>query len=217
MRIVLISKDSKRSQQIYDTLSKYDIEWVKNPEVIESTLNRVNPDWVFVYHWSFIIPEDLYSKFRMVSFHTGNLPEDRGASPLQNQIASGTRFTRVNAIVVQDPVDSGAVYASRSISLQGTLSEIWDVITDASIGLIRDILEGNITPVDQTGEPKTFKRKKDNILKFDSIQSVYDQIRMLDSDDYPSTHLLIDGYKIDFSRAKIDNEQVIADVKIYKI
>ena len=153
----------------------------------------------------------------MISFHTGNLPEDRGGSPLQNQILSGTKFTKVNAIVVQDPVDSGAVYASRSISLQGTLSEIWDVITDASIGLIKDILKESPTPVEQTGESKTFKRKKDNILKFDSIHSVYDQIRMLDSDEYPSTHLLIDGYKIDFSRAKIDNDQVIADVKIYKI
>jgi len=217
MKIVLVSKDNKRSQQIYDSLSKHDIEWVKHPGTIESTLNRVNPDWVFVYHWSHIITEDLYSKFRMISFHTGNLPEDRGGSPLQNQILSGTKFTKVNAIVVQDPVDSGAVYASRSISLQGTLSEIWDVITDASIGLIKDILKESPTPVEQTGESKTFKRKKDNILKFDSIHSVYDQIRMLDSDEYPSTHLIIDGYKIDFSRAKIDNDQVIADVKIYKI
>ena len=217
MSIVLISKDSKRSKQVFDSLSKQHIAWVKNPEDVESTLNRLNPDWVFVFHWSHIIAEDLYSKFRMVSFHTGNLPKDRGGSPLQNQIVSGTKFTKVNAIVVQDPVDSGAVYASKSISLQGTISDIWDVITDASIGLIKNILKENPTPVEQTGESKTFKRKKDNILKFDSIQSVYDQIRMLDSDDYPSTHLLIDGYKIDFSRAKIDNDQVIADVKIYKI
>ena len=95
MKIVLISKDSKRSQQIYDTLSKYDIEWVKNPEVIESTLNRVNPDWVFIYHWSYIIPKRIYSRYRLVCFHTGNLPKDRGGSPIQNQIQNMTLMTAV--------------------------------------------------------------------------------------------------------------------------
>lgn len=217
MKVVLVSKENKHSTKFYDSLSDCDISWVKNLEDMESTLYNINPDWVFVFHWSYIIPKSLYSKFRMVTFHIGNLPKDRGGSPIQNQILAGTKFTKVNAIVVQDPVDSGAIYANKSISLQGTLSEIWNIATEACIELADKLLTNNITPLEQEGFSTTYKRKKDNILKFDSIESIYDQIRMLDSDDYPATHLLIDGYKIDFSRAKIDNNQVIADVKIHKV
>lgn len=215
MKIVLVSKDNSRSERIFNSLPE-GTEWIKHSRVLESALDRIKPDWVFIFHWSHIIPERLYSKYKMVAFHTGNLPADRGGSPLQNQILAGTKFTKVNAIVVQDPVDSGAVYSSRSISLQGTLNDIWDVVTEASIGLIKNIIKDNPEPVEQKGEFKTFRRKKDNILKLDSVESIYDQIRMLDGDEYPSTHLLIDGFRIDFSRAKIEGESVIADVKIYK-
>lgn len=216
MKIVLISKKSKRTQDLLDHLSGYNIEWVSHKGVLESTLNRVQPDWVFVYHWSYIIPESIYSKYRCVAFHTGNLPEDRGGSPIQNQILRGKTFSKVNAIVVQDPVDSGAVYGSKSISLQGSLYDIWNAVAEAAKKLIGDILKYDIEPIPQTGESTTFKRKKDNILQPTSLGSIYDQIRMLDGEGYPKTHLIVGDYKFDFSRAKIQEDSVLADVKIYK-
>ena len=49
-----------------------------------------------------------------------------------------------------------------------------------------------------------------------SISSIYDQIRMLDGLDYPKSHINLDGYICDFSRATLDGENIIADVKISK-
>lgn len=216
MQIVVISKKSKRTQDLLDHLSEYDVEWVSHKGVVESTLSRVQPDWVFVYHWSYIIPESIYSKYRCVAFHTGNLPEDRGGSPIQNQILKGKTFSKVNAIVVQDPVDSGAVYGSKSISLQGNLYDIWNSVTEAAKKLIGDILKYDIEPIPQSGNSATFKRKKDNVLQPTSLDSMYDQIRMLDGEDYPATHLIVGDYKFDFSRAKMQGSQILADVKIYK-
>jgi len=217
MRIVVVSKKSKRTQDLLDYLSEYNVEWVSHRGVLESSLDRIQPDWVFVYHWSYIIPESIYSKYRCVAFHTGNLPDDRGGSPIQNQIIKGKTFSKVNAIVVQDPVDSGAVYGSKSISLQGSLYDIWNAITEAAKKLIDDILNYDIEPVPQSGPSSTFKRKKDNTLQPTSIESIYDQIRMLDGEDYPSTHLIVGDYKFDFSRAKMQEGVILADVKIYKV
>ena len=40
---------------------------------------------------------------------------------------------------------------------------------------------------------------------------------MLDGEEYPKTHLIVGDYKFDFSRAKMEENSVLADVRIYKI
>ena len=218
MKIALVSKSNKRSKRLFDLLSKdHDVELIDHNGVLGCGLDRIEPDWVFVFHWSHIISKSIYSKHKCVAFHTGNLPRDRGGSPIQNQILKGTRFSRVNAIVVQDPVDSGAVYCSKEITLQGTLSDIWDSITDSVYDLIQVCIKTNPTPIEQVGEESTYKRKKDNILKLTTIESIYDQIRMLDGEGYPNTCLEIDGFRLDLSRATVVDGKVLADIKIYKI
>jgi methionyl-tRNA formyltransferase len=51
---------------------------------------------------------------------------------------------------------------------------------------------------------------------FKDLESIYDQIRILDGEGYPNANLSIDGFKLDFSRAKLLDNSIIADVKIYK-
>ena len=218
MKIALVSKSNKRSKRLFDLLSKdHDVELIDHKGVLGCGLDRIEPDWVFVFHWSHIISKSIYSKHKCVAFHTGNLPGDRGGSPVQNQILRGTRFSRVNAIVVQDPVDSGAVYCSKEITLQGTLSDIWDSITDSVYDLIQVCIKTNPTPIEQVGEESTYKRKKDNILKLTTVESIYDQIRMLDGEGYPNTCLEINGFRLDLSRATVVDGKVLADIKIYEI
>ena len=218
MKIALVSKKNRWFEQILSSLhGEHTVIPIHHKEDLETSLSTHSPDWVFVFHWSYIIDKSIYSKYKCVSFHTGNLPNDRGGSPIQNQILNGKKFSRVNAIVVQDPVDSGAVYCSKEISLQGSLQDIWGVITDSVITLIQHCIITNPTPIEQVGSSTTYKRKKDNILKLTDIKSIYNQIRMLDGESYPNTYLEIDGFKLDFSRATMDGDQILSDVRIYKI
>ena len=218
MKIALVSKKNKWSNRLFSTLfSEFDTIFIHRKEDLEPNLIKHSPDWVFVFHWSYIIDKSIYTKYRCVTFHTGNLPNDRGGSPIQNQILSGKTFSRVNAIVVQDPIDSGDVYCSKEISLQGSLHDIWSTITRSVNILMLYCIKTNPTPRKQVGKSSTYKRKKDNMLKLTNIESIYDQIRMLDGESYPNTYLEVDGFRLDFSRATIVDGKILSDVKIHKI
>ena len=182
-------------------------------------LDSLNPKWVFFFHWSEIVSKEIYTKYKCVVVHTGNLPEGRGGSPLQNQILEGVVSTKVNLIEMSSILDGGGIYISSPITLQGNLNDIWFTIAKISKKLILECVNNSLSPIPQTGEPKVYKRKKDNKLILDStkdISYVYDQIRMLDAENYPQTYLEIGEYILEFSRAKLENKTVIADVKITK-
>ena len=51
----------------------------------------------------------------------------------------------------------------------------------------------------------------------ENINSIYDQIRMVDSASYPASYIEINGFKLEFSRAKLENEEILTDVRIKKI
>ena len=113
----------------------------------------------------------------------------------------------------------GAIYCSHPITLQGNITDIWLSIADVASKLILECVEEDPIPKYQTGTPQTYKRIKDNQLKFDSAKDlsyIYDQIRMVDNDSYPNPYIEIEGYKIEFSRAKMNNNNIVADVKIIK-
>ena len=214
--IVFVSKETPSSKKVYDSLSHHNLLWVKEGDNLIDFLKDNKPDWVVVFHWSHIISREIHQNYRCITMHTGNLPDDKGGSPIQNQIINGKKFSKVNVIELTDPVDSGGVYCSKSITLQGSLFDIWDVISSCSIELIKKCIEENLLPERQIGDSKTYKRKLNNKLVLNSIESVYDQIRMLDGYGYPKTYLESDGFIFEFSRATLFDDKVLSDVKIYK-
>ena len=82
-KIVFISKNNHQSHKVFDFLkSNYDAVWENNIKIIIG----LNPDYVIMFHWSEILPKKFYEKINCICVHTGNLPKDRGGSPIQNQI-----------------------------------------------------------------------------------------------------------------------------------
>ena len=216
MKILIVSKDNPWTRKLVHNLykTKYDVTWSS-----VGIVDDIKPDWVFFFHWSNMVPKEIYEKYRCAVIHTGNLPEGRGGSPIQNQILDGINDTKVNIIEMGDPVDSGAIYCSHPITLQGNITDIWLSITDVASKLILECIEEDPIPKYQIGTPQTYKRIKDNQLKFDSTKDlsyIYDQIRMVDDDSYPNSYIEIGEYKIEFSRAKINNNNIITDAKITK-
>tara|TARA_R110001583_G_scaffold11926_15_gene53276 strand:+ start:1094 stop:1747 length:654 start_codon:yes stop_codon:yes gene_type:complete len=216
MKNLIISKDNiwtKRLVQLMPVGSIYSS--ICSKELID----EICPDWIFFFHWSDIVSKDIYENYKCAVIHTGNLPEGRGGSPIQNQILDGICNTKVNIIEMADPVDSGAIYCSHPITLQGNIKDIWLSIADVASDLILKCIEADPIPKYQIGTPKTYKRIKDNSIKFDNTKSlshIYDQIRMVDSEDYPNAYIEIGDYKIEFSRSKMNNNNIITDAKITK-
>lgn len=216
---IIISKNNPWSKELFNLISKESNQFAWLTECNLDVLNYLKPEWVFFFHWSEIVPKEIYEKHKCVVVHTGNLPQGRGGNPIQNQILDDIISTKVNLIEMGPVLDGGKIYNSFPITLQGNLNDIWFTIARISKELILECVNKSLTPLPQIGESKTYKRRKNNEIKFDNtkdISYVYNQIRMLDAEGYPNICFEIDGFMLEFSRAKLENKTVIADVRIRK-
>lgn len=181
-------------------------------------INEINPEMIFVLHWSQFISDELLAKFSFVIFHMTDLPYGRGGSPLQNLIARGFENTKITAILATDEIDAGPIFLKESLSLHGSAQEIYEQASACSIQMIRKIIDNQISPVEQHGDPVHFKRRSPEesqlLLESVSINDVYDQIRMVDAEGYPKAFLRLGDFRIELTNALLDDGIVSASVKI---
>lgn len=216
---IIISKNNSWSKELYDLISKESNQFIWLTECSLDILDSFKPEWIFFFHWSEIVSKEIYEKYKCVVVHTGNLPQGKGGSPIQNQILEGIISTKVNLIEMSPILDSGGIYISSPITLQGNLNDIWFTISKISKELILECVNKSLISSPQIGESKIYKRRKNNEIKFDNtkdISYIYNQIRMLDAEDYPNIYFEINGFILEFNRAKLENKTVIADVRIRK-
>ncbi|TMM29155.1 methionyl-tRNA formyltransferase [Polaribacter aestuariivivens] len=184
-------------------------------------LQQINPDYIFIPHWSYIIKEEIYENYNCIVFHMTDLPFGRGGSPLQNLIAKKIKETKISAIKVVKKIDGGPIYLKEKLNLFGTAEEIFLRANDVICNMIVKIINQNMTPVAQTGEPVIFKRRTPEMSKINKeikdVNTLYDHIRMLDADGYPKAYIETDFFKFEFTRASLkSNETIISDVRIVK-
>ncbi|MBO8217656.1 formyltransferase family protein [Prochlorococcus marinus] len=177
------------------------------------------PDYIFFVHWSWKVKKEIFKNFKCIVFHTAPLPYGRGGSPIQNLILSGFKESPVCAIKMEEELDSGAVYSSLNICLEGSLKEIFSRLNKVINKLIIKIIKNNIIPKAQEGKIHEFKRLsyKDNEIPNDiNLEKFYDFIRMVDFEDYKKSYILYGDIKIEFSKAKYRNKSIICNCKITK-
>lgn len=183
-------------------------------------LQELNPDKVFIPHWSYIIPESIWGNFECIVFHMTDLPYGRGGSPLQNLIVRGHKETKISALRVEKGLDTGDIYMKKPLSLYGSAEEIYMRASGIIESMIEEIIQDDPEPQKQTGNPVEFKRRKakeSDISGLDDLDTIYDYIRMLDAEGYPKAFISVGGFKYEFSRVqqKADGS-LVADVRISK-
>lgn len=201
---------------------KHQIKLITEKEELSyENLNSFNPEYIFLPHWSWIIPDNIYNNFNCVVFHMTDLPYGRGGSPLQNLIVRGIENTKISALKVDGGLDTGPIYLKKDLNLYGSAEEIFlrasNLIFDE---MIPEIINNEITPKEQKGEVVEFKRRKpyqSEIKKNFALSKVYDYIRMLDAEGYPKAFIEYGGLKLEFSRAKLTVDGIVADIKIKKL
>ena len=201
--------------------TKKNINWIlifKQEEFNLDYLKSIKPDVIFIPHWSYIIPKDIYQKFECIVFHMTDLPFGRGGSPLQNLISREIYSTKISALKVEKGIDTGDIYLKENLDLNGSATEIFKRANSIIQKMIISILENKIKPFPQKGKVTIFKRrtpKQSNIIELETLQKIYDYIRMLDADGYPKAYLENKFLKFEFNEANFKNKnEIIATVKI---
>lgn len=209
----LFNKLSIQKGQVWKRISQ------KN-ELSFNIINDFKPDWIFIPHWSYIIPSSVYLNFTCVVFHMTDLPFGRGGSPLQNLILRGYKETKISAIRVTKGLDTGDVYLKKPLVLNGKAQQIFIKASDVIHDMILEIVEKNLTPIPQSGEITLFKRRKPedgNLFLLSSKNEIFDYIRMLDCVGYPPAFIETAHFRFEFTEAMFNNDETIkANVRVIK-
>jgi len=220
---VLVS-EKKWHDELFDHLSTIiEGNWTRIADKNDFCIGKMsslNPDMIFIPHWSYLIPAEIYEKYICVIFHMTDLPFGRGGSPLQNLIVRGFKETRISAIKASKGLDTGDVYLKYPLSLEGTAQEIFIRASEVIEKMIVSIVVNNIKPTPQEGEVVEFKRRKpeeSNLKDISDINKLFDYIRMLDAEGYPHAYVETESFRLEFTKAQIINNKTLnAHVLIIK-
>ena len=211
--------------KVFDNkIKKYPGNWhlITDPQDLTLELIKdIEPTYIFFPHWNEIVPKDILDCATCICFHETNLPYGRGGSPIQNLIEKGHRETYVSAIQMTDVLDAGPVYLKRKLSLEGLAEEIFIRSANVVAEMIKTIISDNPIPDSQQGNPTIFRRRTPEQSRIDdglnSLDMLFDHIRMLDAESYPKAYMEINGFRYEFSRPALKTDKIIADVKITEV
>jgi len=186
-------------------------------------LKKVNPKYIFLPHWSWKIPKEIYKNFECIGFHITDLPFGRGGSPLQNLISRKIYKTKITAFRIEQDLDAGKIYLKKDFYIGlGSAEEIF--ITASEIiffEMIPFILEKNPVPYEQKGKVVKFVRRKPEesnleiaVNNFKNLRDFYDFIRMLDGEGYPKAFLKIGKFKILFSEVHMRTDKLVGRFEV---
>ena len=222
--ILIVSEKSWNKELVsylQSTMPQYAFYLISQKE--DFTVERIgsiSPVKIFIPHWSYIIPSAIFERYECIVFHMTDLPYGRGGSPLQNLIVRGLTATKLSALRVEVGLDTGPVYLKMDLSLSGTAEEIFVRVNKLVGKMIVEIIQNNLQPVPQEGDPVVFKRRKpeqSDMSGLEKLEEIFDYIRMLDADGYPHAYIEKGEFRYEFTRASIKSDgSIVAYVKITK-
>lgn len=208
------------ARDVFDTvLSKLPGEWryFDKPRNWRERLGH--PRYAFFLHWRWKVPDDVLAAVECVGLHAGDLPMERGGTPLQWRILDGQEVCVVTAFRMTAEVDAGPIYGRTTTSIAGPAELAYRSIMWTAAGIVRWITEIEPTPYRQQGTPKVFARRtpeQSNLARpgAESLEQLYDLIRCVDAPGYPLAYLRIPGFRFEFRRAVNYGGRIEADVTI---
>lgn len=186
-------------------------------ELTMPRLREIEPCRIFFPHWSFRIPKEIHSRYECVIFHMSDVPFGRGGSPLQNLIVRGFNDTVMTAMQCVEELDSGPVMLKRPLGLHGSAREIYARARDLIEDMIVEIIRDDPQPQPQRGDPVWFERRRPedgDLAPLQSLDKIYDYVRMLDADGYPHAYLEVGNLRIEFTRAELQGDGITCSANI---
>ena len=191
---------------------------VKNTKDLLRALSVMQPRYIFFPHWSQLVPAEITEMYDCVCFHMTDVPFGRGGSPLQNLIKRGFKLTKLTALKMEKQLDAGPVYKKDELNLDGSAEQIFMRMAKLAIEQIKYIIEKNPTPIAQSKEKKEYFKRRDRadseIKEEQSIEELFDHIRMLDAPGYPKAFLNKNSFIFEFSQASVNPEGEILDANV---
>jgi methionyl-tRNA formyltransferase len=138
-----------------------------------------------------IIPVSVLERVPMVNVHFSLLPRWRGAAPVERAILAGDEVTGVDLMVVEEGLDTGAVFARREVPIgpDDSLEDLRARLVEEGTGLLLANLRAGLPqPVAQAGAPTYAAKIDPTERELDWTTSATDVHRRVRVGDAWTTH-----------------------------
>lgn len=181
-----------------------------------NTIQALAPDLIVVAAYGKIIPENMLNlpRFQCLNVHPSNLPQYRGASPLQYTIWHNEKETKTTIMVMEPTLDTGPIVAQSEpyiLKPQETYLSLETVMAQKSAELLNMVIESwctNQLPArkqdDKQASYTKILTKEDGQINWHKNAIEIDcQIRALNP--WPSTFTFLEGKRLKITQASISN------------
>jgi methionyl-tRNA formyltransferase len=192
-------------------LSVFQPKTMKSKES-QRLLQELAPSLVVVAAYGQILPQSIINipQHGIVNVHASLLPRWRGAAPVQAAILNGDPETGVSLMLIDEGMDTGAILAQQSITIQPdeTGGALTQRLSQLGAEMLPDTINrhiaGEIDPEPQDSEAATYApmlKKADGYLQFSkSVEDLARQIRAFEP--WPSSFFYLNGLRIVVRKAE---------------
>jgi len=158
-------------------------EKLKDDGIYESILNE-KPDFIIVAAFGQILPQSILDIAPCINLHASILPKYRGASPVQQSLLNGDKYSGVTAMLMELGLDSGDILGykyfeiPKDMKVQGLMHQLSLDACELTIDVIRNF--DNIEPIPQIKAISTHCKKitkSDGEILFDDAYILYNKYR----------------------------------------
>lgn len=117
-------------------------ENLRDPE-LQARLRSEAPDFIVVAAYGQLLPSEVLAIAPCINLHASLLPRYRGASPVQQALLEGERFTGVTAMLMEEGLDSGPALAYSYLRIKAStdLPELMEALTESAAILTPKVLK----------------------------------------------------------------------------
>ncbi len=130
---------------------------------IYEAITEAKPDLIVVAAFGQLLPKSILDIAPCINLHASLLPLYRGASPVQQSLLNGDKFTGITAMLMEVGLDSGPVLAYRYFKIPNDMvvTNLMDRLSYDAALLTIEVLRNfeNLIPLPQTGAAATHCRK----------------------------------------------------------
>jgi methionyl-tRNA formyltransferase len=132
-------------------------------EGVREAIEGARPDFIVVAAFGQLLPREILDIAPCINLHASLLPLYRGASPVQQALLNGDRFTGVTAMLMEEGLDSGPMLAwsyleiDKNMALQRLMAELTRLAAELTPKVLRRF--DRIQPLPQFAAAATHCRK----------------------------------------------------------
>jgi methionyl-tRNA formyltransferase len=134
---------------------------------IQNIIKDLQPDIIIDVACGLFIPKEILDlpPYGCINVHPSLLPRWRGASPIQKAILAGDKITGVSIMLMDEGLDTGAVFLQKKYSIKNTDTaadlhkNLADLSIEALLEVLPKIINHTITPTKQNDADASYAKK----------------------------------------------------------